>query len=67
MTALLSTELQTYDEWTYITKRNGKGGTKQAANGPKEHKVWPKEPKDEPKSAKRKRQTMKLAHNSSKE
>jgi hypothetical protein len=45
MTTLLSTELQTYDEWNYITKRNGKGGTKQASNGPKEHKVWPKEPK----------------------
>jgi hypothetical protein len=49
MTALLSTELQTYDEWTLIPQRNGKGGTKQAPNGPKEQKVGPKTPKVRPK------------------
>jgi hypothetical protein len=54
MTKPLSTELQTYDAWTYITKRNGKGGTKQVSNGSKEHKVWPKEPKVGPKVCKTK-------------
>jgi hypothetical protein len=49
MTALLSMELQTYDAWTIIHKRNGKGGTEQASNGPKAQKVGPKEPKVWPK------------------
>jgi hypothetical protein len=49
MTALLSTDVQTYEQWTLIATRNGKGGTKQAANGRKEQKNGPKEPKERPK------------------
>jgi hypothetical protein len=49
MTALLSTELQTYEAWTIIHHRNGKGGTKQASNGSNEPKVGPKDPKVWPK------------------
>jgi hypothetical protein len=41
-TALLSMDVQTYEEWTLISKRNGKGGTKQAFQGPKEPKIGPK-------------------------
>jgi hypothetical protein len=42
MTAHLSMDVQTYEEWTLISKRNGKGGTKQAFKGPKQPKAWPK-------------------------
>jgi hypothetical protein len=49
MTALLSADVQTYDAWTLVPKRNGKGGTKHAPNGPKVQKVGPKEPKERPK------------------
>jgi hypothetical protein len=51
MTALLSTDVQTYTEWTFIPKRNGKGGTKQISNGLKEQKIRPKEPKVGPKES----------------
>jgi hypothetical protein len=55
MTALLSTDVQTYDAWTLIQHRNGKGGTNQALNGPKEQKVGPKKkPKVRPKVGKTK-------------
>jgi hypothetical protein len=50
MTALLSTDVQTYDAWTLIQHRNGKGGTNQALNGPKEGPK--KSPKLGPKLAK---------------
>jgi hypothetical protein len=42
-------DVQIYNEWTLIPKRNGKGGTKRVSNGPKEHKVGLKEPKGRPK------------------
>jgi hypothetical protein len=54
MTALLSMDVQTYDAWTLIQHRNGKGGTNQALNGPKEQKIRPKEPKVGPKVGKTK-------------
>jgi hypothetical protein len=47
MTALLSHNVQTYDGWTLIANRNGKGGTNQAFPGPKEPKVRPKDGKRE--------------------
>jgi hypothetical protein len=63
MTALLSAELQTYDEWTYIDKRNGKGGTNKHPTSQKSTKIGPKSPTKSPKLgpriAKRKRLTMK--------
>jgi hypothetical protein len=51
MTALLSTDVQIYNEWTLIPQRNGKGGTKRVPNGPKEQKDGPKEPKVGPKES----------------
>jgi hypothetical protein len=49
MTALLSTAVQTYEQWTLVARMNGKGGTKQVCNGRKEQKNGPKEPKERPK------------------
>jgi hypothetical protein len=49
MTALLSTDVQTYTEWTLIPNRNGKGGTKHVSNRRKEQKNGPNEPKVGPK------------------
>jgi hypothetical protein len=43
MTALLSTGVQTYGDWTLVANRNGKGGTKQADNGPKAPNIRPKD------------------------
>jgi hypothetical protein len=60
MTALLSTDVQTYTEWTLVPQRNGKGGTKQVSNGPKEQKIGPKEPRVGPKESDQKQSNKEI-------